>query len=115
MRALLAADRRALSSPNRRLDPDVGNAKPSSRSINEDLPAPFLPSSPTTWPCPTARSTSRRISRPPTTLVRPCAQRIDSFIALLLPAAFHQNFQILGRQLQLPRREHQLLYLRLHL
>src|SRR3954462_66721 len=96
------------------MSPALGGVKPSMSSSNVVLPAPFLPSTPTTSPGDTWKDRSSSTRFAPKDLLRCAACTIASFIAILpiTADALHQfrlaEFELFGR-------EHRLLHQRLNL
>src|ERR1700690_2578646 len=98
---------RQLSCPKTRTSPSVGSVKPSMSSSRVVLPAPFLPNTPTTSPGSTLNESSCSTRVAPYALPRCDASTVVFFISVLPFAAQRLGKLALG-QLQLPRRQHQL-------
>src|SRR5690242_12634752 len=114
MRAWAAAGSAALSAPKRLLRPLVGSANPSSRSNSVVLPAPFLPTRPTTCPAGTAAVKSRSTARPSMVLAS-ASVRITCSAIVVLPVAPDQRDQFFLGEFELARGCHQLRRLRVQL
>src|SRR5690349_7345434 len=107
-RALAAPGKRKLSWPNSCTVPAVGAVKPSMSSSSVVLPAPFLPSTPTTSPGSTSSDTSSSTRFAPNDLLSRRAATYGPVIGFL--PVISQGFHHLGfAELELTRGEHELL------
>src|SRR6187401_2750180 len=79
----MSPDMRRLSSPNTWIPPDVGGVNPSMTSSNVVLPAPFLPSTPTTSPGETSNEMSFKTCLVPKALPSPDAATV--LVIVFLP------------------------------
>ena len=65
IRTIASDDRPAIGLPSKAMEPPCGTARPEIVRNVVDLPAPFEPSSVTTWPSSTAKDTPRSASISP--------------------------------------------------
>src|SRR5215470_3674867 len=78
-RATIAEGRsRSIATSSNRIEPVHGRTTPEMAWLSVDFPAPFEPNTATISPCPTTRSTPRRISVPPYPARRLFTTRMDS-------------------------------------
>src|SRR3954469_11345835 len=96
------------------MSPALGGVKPSMSSSSVVLPAPFLPSTPTTSPGDTSNDKSSITRFGPKDLLRWAACTVTSFI-VVLPVAADALHQLRLAQFELFGREHGLLDQRLDL